>query len=413
MKWVCAFVLAVCLPGISLADPVSIASIKLDMAPAAVQALLPQYAWVEEKSPYSGKILGISTAGPVPWAGEDWELKYYNPGYGAARLQLGLWTPLTPSQCRDKVKAFAAAAEPLVGYWSPSKNKPAKDIKIGKGSVLSEIRYPRVRGVLFWRATSDIEPDVVLSLDATADALPSQLPSGCGIEVLLERAVPPSEPQYVEASRLKLVRQLTIGQRHQSLASISEPFVATSFEFDCALERGVGRLSGCQIAGPTSDRTDLTEVARNRLDTFVYDMMGIDPDSPVPLRTRVSVTIDPADRKAPISPQDFQPTVGLKQVSKPRGESISPEYPSEAMRYEIEAVAQALCQIQLDGSLICTSVEVEPLNTINPEQFERVRPAFERSAMKLATQAIYQTRLPDGRSTEGLWVKQKVQFRLE
>ncbi len=355
----------------ALAAP-SIGPFRLGMTTGEIVASAPEGAWRDEYvSPHTGRVLAIVSTSPVTIAGIPFKVEARSEYYDQT-LRLTAFTRAADAfACEQSGLAWLEAIEPQVGPLTGNSplaiGKNEANVRFGAGStaiMLARDDRQRVRP----RKAFAKKPPTFLTINAYQDETGHSIEAGvdfdsyldlnCTTRIRLQRWTPRPEPETLDAGRAKAESLMTIADRHLALAALVTPLAAaTDVSFSCEVRRATGRTSNCVLAGAGPTPFPVEAAAKRYANAVAFDLTGFDRDDPQPMRTMVSVRLDPADMK----PLDFlgSPRTPISTVKMTRTgtlDQIERLYPANALRAEALSIVKSTCQVQADGSLICVAL---------------------------------------------------------
>ncbi len=386
------------------------------------------------------KILSDTQAQPVALriprglslAGADFEAVVIS-GRSPAMKFLAETPGLDRRACRERTQAIVGALEPTFGSFdTPQANlPPPKPIytgvtatRMGTGYVVTgnppayEYRPQILPAGSHSRLSEDdtrseLDPDHVwlarrvrpaqddrIRVEIVSETEAAGDPVLCRTSILVSQAV--GGALEVGLSRtpdiLVVVETPGIGVVHHSLDGLDLPSDAIEVELTCHVERRTGRPTFC---------LDLTTALLDgKVSTLVYGLaadrrarkLRFDPalleQSGESLRVPVTVRLSPADRVAAVRSGPLRPADDVEWRRKPEDQEIGRTINlGAAPPQEFDVLVG--CQIQSDGSLVCTEARAVPESVdVAKLQPEKIGSLFHAGPT-----------LKDGSPSAGVWVE--------
>ena len=213
------------------------------------------------------------------------------------------------------------------------------------------------------------------------------------------KGTPPAEAE-IAAQSLKPIVTPSVALLHETMEGITVPKGGLKVVARCRLSREQGTVGTCLMDPKPSD--EIAAAVNLRRAHMAFDTGALSPGNRVPLFGKIEFRFDPGQRLrlgAPTEPlsanavdwkDEFE---GVKRF----GGLIS------GVKYEYDsAVVTGTCQIQADGSLLCTEFKVAPPpdTTIDDE----LRTRFENEARDRLRSRRAAASLKSGEPSAGRWV---------
>ncbi len=401
--------------------------LRVGMPFAEVKAAMPDAGWIETASQYSDKPIELRAAEAIPLVGRRYDLTITPGAYDAYEVRLVHEAQIAAARdCAPIVKTLAAELEGRFGpFVPPSTLKGPTDwaygvpggrlvnaeisqrgptvVSLGTaksdgGSRLDHGRAPETADIQYWIGRRPPRDDLAVSVGAEIGWRGGVLI--CRTGVVFDYRPPRPERDTIAFETLRPVMTPTISARNRAVEPLGDlPQEGMVVRLDCSLARRQGKLEGC--APPPQTPEALGVAARNVARGYRFDIKALDPDSDVPLRIEVPITLSPSDRRDVAPPEGLVPLTAAEAPLSSTGD-MGRHYPSKALARAVEARVLAVCQIQSDQSLICPSETVE---SSAPELFAGISRRVEE---------LYRARktLASGEPSAGRWVKIAVSFRM-
>ncbi len=392
------------------------------------RAAAPGCAWSEVFSTRTYRPIGVNGGGALQLRGHVFDVTLTPLAYAGYRIEAQLSrteSPVGAAGCQDAVTALASdlearfgplgsvSATPLapdvvaalpLGLEIAAAQRPTRVISAGRASRLDAFEPQGVRNVMWLGSRRAGDVSVVVG-GRYVDVSNPILPQTC-VAFARVASLPPRPPfEWLDLAQMRPQPRLSPAERHHSFDGMATlPARPVSVDLTCDVDRAAGRLLRCKLDDNVP--AELARPAASQADGLRLDVAQLDPDRDIPLRTRVQLLLDAADRR-PETPPSGTKLLTRDQVAwarQPRPEEMSRYYPDRAQRMNVAARVTMACEIEADGSLVCprTRVGLTGDDTYGFERFGRIAERIYQAAQSLA----------DGTPSAGHWVTLSFNFSL-
>lgn len=400
-------------------DPAAAADVRtaVESAPASVERIgfgpvwlgmsfddartaLPDVAWQEKGAALNPSRIRLSGPEAIDLFGRRFDVEIKPGVHGASRIDLHTAAPeIGVRGCRSLVAEAVAglearfgrfealpntAATPngelpaairmwtsrdlrmeLPGFFAVSAGRPATEVFNAGGRSRVNFFASGERGRGTWQSIRQpANDDLTIGVGAGyAPDLDTAKPT-CDLYIFVSHEPPRPERETIAFEDLVPLRTPTIADRHASLEFMSAEELASlpdegiDISVDCIVRRQYGTLLCLNPEEIQPEERELISAAQAQGRGYVFRTDSLQPESDIPLRTRLTVRLRASDR-IDISRSVDEPILPMREVRWARFPSRK-WLAEEAEDQEPGDVSiKAHCQLQSDGSVICADMAVE------------------------------------------------------
>jgi hypothetical protein len=164
----------------------------------------------------------------------------------------------------------------------------------------------------------------------------------------------------IRFSTLKLIDKPSIALKHLTLEGLNLDADYIEVDLSCNVTRQTGALDCTRGPQEFSDAQYVIAAIR-RSRAMKLDPSQFKSDDPAVLRTNLTVKLASAERR----PIDFvgAPKLALGELqwaATPSADEVAAAYPAELLHQGLSATVNLVCQVQIDRSVICATVDPAP-----------------------------------------------------
>lgn len=401
---------------------------------------LPNVAWREKSAPLNRSRISLDGSEAIDLFGRRYDVEIKPGVHGASRIDFHTAAPeIGIRQCRALVAETVAGLETrfgrfealpnsakelsagirmwtsrdlrmqLPGFLSVSAGLPVTEIfNAGGRSHVNFFASPGQQGRGAWQSIRQpANDDLTIGVGASYGAgLDSGTPT-CDLYIFVSHEPPRPERETIAFEQLVPLRTPTVADRHASLDFMSTEQLAALPEegidiaVDCSVRRQYGTLLCLNPDVIQPEERHLITAAQLLGGDYVFQTDDLQPESDIPLETRLTVRIKASDRIDISGPAEAA-ILAMNDVNWRR--SASRQWlTAQADQLELagEYSIRARCQIQSDGSVICGELilerDEEPLTGHSVSQLHR-------TGVRTIRAMLAAPELDDGTSSNGRWL---------
>lgn len=409
---------------------------------------LPDVAWQEKAGVLNPSRISLNGPGAIDLLGRRFDVEIKPGVHGASRIDLHTAAPeIGLRGCRALVAEAVAGLEArfgrfealpntpnrpnnelldvmrkrasrdlrmeLPGFFAVSAGLPATEVfDAGDRSRVNFFASPGQRGRGTWQSIRQpANDDLTIGVGAGyAPDLDTARPS-CDLYIFVSHEPPRPERETIAFEDLVPVRTPTIADRHVSLKYMSAEQLASlpeegvDISVDCIVQRQYGTLLCLNPDEIRPEERELISGAQAQGRGYLFRTDNLQPQSDIPLRTRLTVRLKASDR-IDMSRSADEPILPMREVRWarfPNREWLA----EEAEHLEPgDSSINARCQLQSDGSVICSDMALER----NGESYQSN--GLENTGRRVVSLMQAASELTDGTPSAGRWFDFKLTFRV-
>jgi hypothetical protein len=386
---------------------IRIGSIDLGMRIPEIKAALPGAVWkLVSKSAFSGRESKVSAEGAIELGGRRFNVEIRDELYEWDIELTAHSSETSPSACEQAGLAVLTALEDGTGPLTASRDD-GETVSFGRASTARfrafEGRREPVARKHLERSTAHTlvlsarleaqrqEVKATVSFDATQS-------KNCRINLIALGWQQQPPWQSVAFDERKVIKRMSIGDQHRLASGVALPENGAAVTMQCQVSRQSGRVLVCNELGDKPFSAAISNLAGRYAGAMAFDTADLDRDNPQPVLIDIPIRVSPSDVKslgfgnrAPLLMSE------LTFVASPPTKEVQYAYPVKALRKGVGAQVAIICQVQVDGSLICRP----PVVTQTDGQTD-LHPDFAHGAAKLIPQYRVAPQLKNGESSNSV-----------
>lgn len=406
------------------------------------RAAAPDAAWTQKSELLNPARTYLEAPSAVSLFGGRYDVQIKPGVHGAARIDFHAAAPgVTLRECQARVVALVADLEPRFGSFEAIPNAPpqrgaeiaevmrrrrsgdlrmelpgfvavsagspvAQVVSAGAGSRVNFFTNPTDRGRGSWQSIRQPQADhLQIGVGASYAPDPETGRVGCDLYVFVDRKPPRPEREMIAFEDLQPLWTPSIAQKHGAMAGLSGEQLAALPEeglevtVDCWVQRQRGHLMCGMRREDRPEDLAVLGAARQIGEAYAFRTDNLEPASDIVLETRLTLRLKASDLIPFVAPAEGT-VLPMNAVSFSR--ALGREWLAEkAQDFRAGAyLMRALCQIQVDHSVICGRLSVEVDGELSTGGGARAV-AFTGGQMISALQAA--PLLADGSPSAGRW----------
>lgn len=416
----------------------------LGMSFSDARTALPDVAWREKPAPLNRSRISLDGPEAIDLFGRRYDVEIKPDVHGASRIDFHTAAPeMGIRQCRALVIETVAGLETRFGRFEALPNMPkglsnelpnairmwtSRDMRmqlpgflsVSAGLPVTEVfnaggqsrvnffASPGQRGRGAWQSIRQpANDDLTIGVGASYGPGLDSGRSTCDLYIVASHEPPRPEREVIVFEELVPLRTPTVADRHASLDfMMAEQLAALPEEgiditVDCSVRRQYGTLLCLNPDVIQPEERHLITAAQLRGEGYVFETDNLQPESDIPLETRMTVRLKASDRidiSGPVeAPILAMPAVTWRRSPSRQWLTAQTDRLDRAGDYSVTA----RCQIQSDGSVICGELILErneePLTGHSATQLHL-------TGVRMIGAMLAAPELDDGTSSGGRWL---------